>query len=164
MIATYLGMGVALLAASAWVFFGVAYFRPKARWSADDARNALYRDRLNEIETEMKSQVIETVDSAELREELGVALLADLEGRDDDGDEGSSRLLGLRLAFVVVAASVALYLHWGDPSAVSIRNVGSVVTNTNSTRGELDEAVKRLNVRVKNRPQDRTSWYYLALA
>ena len=73
MIATYLGMGVALLAASAWVFFGVAYFRPKERWSDDDARKALYRDRLNEIETEMKSRVIETVDSAELREELGVA-------------------------------------------------------------------------------------------
>jgi len=164
MIAIYLGMGVALLATSAWVFFGVAYFRPKARWSDDDARKALYRDRLNEIETEMKSRVIETVDSAELREELGAALLADLEGRDADGDEGSSRLIGLSLALVVVAASVALYLHWGDPSAVSIRNVGSLVTNTNSTRGELDEAVKRLDVRVKTRPQDRTSWYYLALA
>ena len=164
MIAIYLGMGVALLATSAWVFFGVAYFRPRARWLDDDARKALYRDRLNEIETEVKSQVIENVDSTELTEELGVALLDDLESQDDDGDDGSSRLVRLSLAFVVVAASVALYLHWGDPSAVSIRNVGSMVTNINSTSGELNEAVKRLNVRVKKRPQDRTSWYYLALA
>ena len=135
MIAIYLGMGVALLATSAWVFFGFAYFRPRARWLDDDARKALYRDRLNEIETEVKSQVIENVDSTELTEELGVALLEDLEGQDDDGDDGSSRLVRLSLAFVVVAASVALYLHWGDPSAVSIRNVGSMVTNINSTRG-----------------------------
>ncbi len=117
MIPTYFGMGVVLLATSAWVVVSVVYFRSKPRWTDDDARKALYRDRFSEIESETKSQLIEAVDRAELGEELGVALLADLEDEDVDRDEGSSMLVGASLAVVVVALSVALYIHWGDPTA-----------------------------------------------
>ena len=163
MIPTYFGMGVVLLATSAWVLVSVVYFRSKPRWTDDDARKALYRDRFSEIESETKSQLIEAVDRAELGEELGVALLADLEDEDVDRDEGSSMLVGASLAVVVVALSVALYIHWGDPTAESVRNIGSVVMGTRATPGQLDDVAKRLNVRIKSRPQDRASWYYLAL-
>ena len=84
MTATYLGMGVALLATFAWVGFGFARFRPTTRWLDDDARKALYQDRLNEIEFETKPDVNNVHDSAELQDELGVALLADLEGDNVD--------------------------------------------------------------------------------
>ena len=164
MIATYLGVAAALLATFVWVSIRTVYFRPKSRWSDDDARKSLYRDRLTEIESETKSQMFESADRAELTEELGVALLADLEDEDIHRDERTSVAVGVGLAVVVVASSLALYLHWGDPGATSIRNVGSVVMGADSIPGELDEVTKRLTVRVANRPEDRTSWYYLALA
>ncbi|MEE3279926.1 MAG: c-type cytochrome biogenesis protein CcmI, partial [Pseudomonadota bacterium] len=156
-------MGVILLAAFAWVFVSVVYFRSKPRWSDDDARKALYRDRFSEIESETKSRLIETVDRAELSDELGVALLADLEDENVDRDPGNSTLLGVSLAVAVVVSSVALYLNWGDPSAQSIRNIGSVVMSDNATPDQLDDVAKRLKLRLKSRPQDRASWYYLAL-
>ena len=164
MTATYLGMGVALLATFAWVGFGFARFRPTTRWSDDDARKALYQDRLNEIEVETKPDVDSPVDSAELQDELGVALLADLEGKNVDREETGSSLLGIGLAVGIVVSSLILYSHWGDPGAVSIRNVGSVVPGSNTTQRDLNEVTKRLNDRVESRPQDRTSRYYLALA
>jgi len=162
MIPTYFGMGVILFATSAWVFVSVVYFRSKPRWSDDDARKALYRDRFSEIESETKSQLIEAVDRAELSDELGVALLADLEDENVDRDPGNSTLLGVSLAVAVVVSSVALYLNWGDPSAQSVRNIGSVVMSDNATPDQLDDVAKRLNVRLRSRPQDRASWYYLA--
>ena len=164
MTATYLGMGVALLATFAWVGFGFARFRPTTRWLDDDARKALYQDRLNEIEFETKPDVNNVHDSAELQDELGVALLADLEGENVDREETSSSLLGISLAVGIVVSSLILYLHWGDPGAVSIRNVGSAVMGSHTTQRDLNEVTKRLNARVESRPQDRTSRYYLALA
>ena len=95
---------------------------------------------------------------------MGVALLADLEGENVDREETSSSLLGISLAVGIVVSSLILYLHWGDPGAVSIRNVGSAVMGSHTTQRDLNEVTKRLNARVESRPQDRTSRYYLALA
>ena len=134
----------------------------------------LYRQRLDELDDEARSGLLESGERQAMEAELGRALL------DEFGDEalGSDRRgsmeapvpaakespgwAWLAAGLAAPLAAIALYLGIGEPDASWLSNASKVMLlDPAQERIELDRWRARLGQRVQQRPGDAGSWFLL---
>ena len=165
----------ALLGLGGAAFAAAPFFR-SGRGGTERAATLreLYRQRLDELDDEAYSGLLESGERQAMEAELGRALLDEFGNEAPASDRRDSMevaalaakespgwaWLAAGLAAPVVA--VALYLSIGEPDASWLSNASKVmVLDPAQDRIELDRWRARLGHRVQQRPGDAGSWFLL---
>ena len=173
-------LGAALLGLAAAVFAAAPFFLGGHRGTERASTlRALYRQRLDELDDEARSGVLEAGERPAMEAELGRALLIDVDaeafgnpGRADRQPRGSTsaglrqRLVGNRALLLAglcaPLAALALYFGIGEPDAPMLAGAAQVMRlDPAEDRIELDRWRARLGERVRQRPDDAGSWFLL---
>lgn len=165
----------ALLGLAGAAFAAAPFFRSGRGGIERDAMlRELYRQRLDELDDEAHSGLLESGERQAMEAELGRALLDEFSNEAPASDRrGSMEVaapsakeslgwawLAAGLAAPVVA--VALYLSIGEPDASWLSNASKVMLlDPAQDRIELDRWRARLGQRVQQRPDDAGSWFLL---
>ena len=135
----------------------------------DLALRALYRQRLEELEEEAASGLIEASNRAEVEQELDRGLLDEFAGRSAAPEPGGSHAASgkrgptwLLLAVLIPLLTLALYLQVGEPDAEMLQGATAVLDlDPERDRLELDRWRVLLAERVERAPDDAQSRYLL---
>ena len=135
----------------------------------DLALRALYRQRLEELEEEAASGLIEASKRAEVEQELDRGLLDEFDGRsaapEPAGLPAAARRRGpawLLLAAAMPLLTLVLYLQVGEPDAELLQRAMAVLElDPERDRLELDRWRVLLAERVERAPDDAQSRYLL---
>ena len=163
---------VALMALIAVAFFAPALLGRRAGGDASerDRQNvAIARERLAELEEELRAGLIDQAGFEQARTELEQSLLIDLgDGQAGAVETGGGRrgLVALAaLAVVVPVATLSIYLSLGSPQLVDGRAAAPAVAAHGSGSGgampSLDEMVGGLRAKLEQNPEDSEGWYLL---
>ena len=137
--------------------------------SRDLALRALYRQRLEELEGETATGLVEASSRAEVKRELDRGLLDEFAGERAAPEPsvaratpGRSRPAWLLLAVVLPLLALVLYLQVGEPDAGLLRGAAAVLElDPERDRLELDRWRVLLAERVRRTPDDAQSRYLL---
>ncbi len=185
-------LGAALLGLAAAVFAAAPFFLGGHRGiERASTLRALYRQRLDELDDEARSGVLEAGERPAMEAELGRALLIDVDAEapasaaapssaEASGNPGradrqpcDSTSAGLRQRLVgnwalllaglcAPLAALALYFGIGEPDAPMLAGAAQVMRlDPAEDRIELDRWRARLGERVRQRPDDAGSWFLL---
>lgn len=142
--------------------------RRSAPWTDTDSENVrIARERLAELQTELRAGNLDQVDFERSRQELEMALAADLAGSDTPARAGSGRWLGAIVALAVPALAVYLYLSLGNLAAIDGGTVASMPQDHPQVQAQqqplpsVDEMIERLVTRLQQQPDDAEGWYML---
>ena len=145
---------------------------PLLRESAEQISDAhkrlrdLYRQQREELEREHQAQAISADDYAQAVEELERRMLADLDGATPApvaAPTGPWRrnIPAALLSLILPLGAFVLYLQVGDPRAAATVALGAPDTHAN-TGVDVDAMVRRLEERLKQKPDDLEGWIVLA--
>ena len=152
----------ALLGLAAAAFAAAPFFRAGRSGAARaETLRELYRQRLDELDDEARSGVLEAGQRQALETELGRTLLS------EHGDEAPAAKAPKGWAWLVAGiaaplAAIALYLSIGEPDAPMLVGAAQVLSlDPAEHRIELDRWRALLGQRVQQRPADAGSWFLL---
>ena len=143
--------------------FAAAPFFLGGRTGVDRAATlrALYRQRLDELDHEARSGLLEAGQRPAMEAELGRALLSEFDGESPLAKAPSS-WAWLVAGLVAPIAGIALYLSIGEPDAAMLEDASSVLgLDPAEDRIELDRWRALLGHRVRQRADDAGSWFLL---
>ena len=166
------------LAASILIIISlVVLARPLLRQTSlhQDDRNKqniqIARERLRELEQELKEKTISQAEYEQLREEVETGLVDDL-ASDPELSTGSGSSISRHYVWVLLITvpviSVTLYFVIGNPEMITvqpqIKTAGKVnphASNNNKAAGSMQEMVTRLAQRLESEPNNGEGWYML---
>jgi len=142
--------------------------RPRDGNAYGEARVALYRTQLRELDVDLRGGILTPDRHAEARDELGRRLLDDTALPDTPAHATRpSPLLAALLLAALPGAAIGLYLHLGNPLALwepgddshapAIADAGHDLT-----RARVEAMVNRLAQRLRRQPDDAEGWTMLA--
>ena len=143
--------------------FAAAPFFLGGRTGVDRAATlrALYRQRLEELDHEARSGLLEAGQRPAMEAELGRALLSEF-GGESPLAKTSSSWAWLVAGLVAPIAGIALYLSIGEPDAAMLEDASTVLgLDPAEDRIELDRWRALLGHRVRQRADDAGSWFLL---
>ncbi|MYF12213.1 MAG: c-type cytochrome biogenesis protein CcmI [Gammaproteobacteria bacterium] len=122
---------------------------------------ALYRQRLDELDDETRSGLLEASERQAMEAELGRALLSDFDD-EEPAAKNSRSWAWLVAGLAAPLAAVALYLSIGEPDAPMLSGASHVLRlDPAEDRIELDRWRALLGHRVQRREDDAGSWFLL---
>lgn len=132
---------------------------------------AVYRDRVAELDAETRVGQIDPDTRLAVEEELGAALLDDYHAAQgkvvpvDAGQRpGPAPLLAGLLALTLAGAALLVYLSAGEPTAPQVAGASAVLQlDPDAERDTLVGWRDRLEHRTAARPEDAQSWYLLGV-
>ena len=165
----------ALLGLAGAGFTALPFFRSgRGGVERDATLRELYRQRLDELDHETRSGVLEVGERPAMEAELGRALLdefgdeslaSDRRGSTEFATSAAKESQGwawLTAGFAAPLAAIALYFSLGEPDAVMLADASKVMhLNAAEDRIELDRWRALLGDRVQQRPGDAGSWFLL---
>ena len=136
---------------------------------------AVYRDQLAEIERDQARGVLNEAESAAARTEIERRLLATVQAQSKAGQsrpgpiDPSSHVhtsLAVMLAVLVPIGALGVYLLHGAPTLpdqpYSARGAERALARSTGGGGDLEQAVTKLRVKVKDEPGNGDAWFLLA--
>ena len=152
----------ALLGLAAAAFAAAPFFlRGRSGVERAATQRELYRQRLDELDDEARSGVLEAGERQAMETELGRALLSEVEADAPAAKAGRS-WAWLVAGLAAPLAAVALYLNLGEPDAPMLSDASDVLRlDPAEDRIELDRWRALLGNRVRQRPGDAGSWFLL---
>lgn len=136
-----------------------------------DVNIAVYRDQLNELETDRANGTLSTEQFESAKLELEARLADDALAPDDTPEPSrvGSRKLGYSLGVVLPAAALGLYFLLGNPgSLVAMANAPSGAAHSaeagDQASGEHDimKMIQQVEAKTKANPDDGEAWAMLA--
>ena len=122
---------------------------------------ALYRQRLDELDDETRSGLLEASERQAMEAELGRSLLSDFDD-EEPAAKNSRSWAWLVAGLAAPLAAVALYLSIGEPDAPMLSGASHVLRlDPAEDRIELDRWRALLGHRVQRREDDAGSWFLL---
>jgi cytochrome c-type biogenesis protein CcmH len=137
-------------------------FRRHSPASRDAYNLAVYRDQLAEIERDLARGVLAESEAEAARAEIARRILA-LKPADDETPAGANpRAVAIVVILLLPIAAWTLYWQLGSPSLpdqpFAARTTGIPPVAANPAHIDMDEAVARLGVHLKEHPEDLTGW------
>lgn len=131
-----------------------------------DINLAIYRDQMNELNTEFSQGRISEEQFLASKLEIETRAAEDaLSQEDASAVPQSSRRLGYGLAALIPVATVAMYMWLGEPNALMVSaNSHQTLFDAQPTEAEMLEAIGRMQERAKANPNDAELWETLANA
>jgi cytochrome c-type biogenesis protein CcmH len=165
---TFWGIAAAMLLVALVTVLPSLWRRPKVSGPArDEANVAIYKDRLAELQADVKHGILTQEQLAQVRAELQQHLLQDVSGdrtphKPPEITVSPGRWGALVVSFLVPLLAVGLYLQLGNPDALSVD-----VNLPNARPGgdeiaSIDELAARLARRLEKEDDDAEGWYVLA--
>ena len=155
LLAALLGLAAAAFAAAPFFLGGRSGIERAA------TLRALYRQRLDELDDETHSGLLEASERQAMEVELGRALLSEFEADAPAAKAGRS-WAWLVAGLAAPLAAIALYLSIGEPDAPMLSGASTVLRlDPAEDRIELDRWRAVLGNRVQQRPSDAGSWFLL---
>ena len=155
-------LGAALLGLAAAAFAAAPFFLG-GRGGIERAATlrALYRQRLDELDDEARTGVLEASERQAMETELGRALLSEFD--DEEPAAKASRGWAWLIAGIAAPlAAVVLYLSIGEPDAAMLSGASHVLRlDPAEDRIELDRWRALLGHRVQRQEDDAGSWFLL---
>jgi cytochrome c-type biogenesis protein CcmH len=168
-------MTLFVLLALALVLLGLAFvawplLRTRSLVSEDrDRQNiAIARERVADLEAELREGILGQDEFEQAKEEVESALLIDMDQRDDGegakaADPGTGTFVALALAVPVV--TVLLYLQLGEPKWIDREPMEAAPVagagHDEQTMPSVDEMIERLSRRLTENPQDAEGWFMM---
>lgn len=151
---------MALLSAAALLIFLWPWWRNSSDALQRRAANiAAYRSRLQELEQEVASGMLDAAAAQQLREEMGARLLKDTDGPDTPAAQSPGGSLWLAALLVPLLAGAWYYLagSWRTQNLIAL-----AATNPQAAQQLSVEAmVQRLAQRLQQNPEDAEGWAML---
>ncbi len=123
------------------------------------------RERLQEMEADLKAEKISQEEFDQAKVELEQALLLDLKEEDGPGEvtAGPGKLTLGVLAVVIPAAAILIYLTLGMPEMVenNAAKRASQSTNKQGALPSVEQMVVALKKRLQEKPDDAQGWFML---
>ena len=163
---------VAVMMAVALGFFAPALLRSSVGLDVRDRDRqnvVIARERLAELEAELKEGTLDQAGFEQAKGELEQALLIDLEDAPAEpagptGDKFGGKAAMVGLAVFVPVATLSIYLSLGSPELVN----GPVASSQVASHGtgsdqmpSLEQMVGALRTRLEQAPDDAEGWYLL---
>ncbi|MDH3581558.1 MAG: c-type cytochrome biogenesis protein CcmI [Hyphomicrobiales bacterium] len=151
----------------ATVLWPILFARREAPASAG-YDTAIYRDQLEEIDTDLSRGLIAEAEAEAARAEISRRLLAAAEtaartGASDDAGSGQKPAPMLTTAFAVLlipALSVALYLSLGSPG-LQDQPLAARLADPHGSQ-DIATLVKKVEARLRQNPEEATGWDVIA--
>lgn len=122
---------------------------------------AVYRDQMKEMETDRANGLITDEQFEAAKVELEARLAQDaVEVEDVQAVNKGGRMLGIALAILIPAFSIAIYWQIGMPQAVE----GASAATGQPTSRDIQAMLKSAEDKVKANPDDARTWVLLARA
>ena len=164
---------------------------PPGERSDRAAARSLYRQRMEELDDEARTGLLELGEREEMEAELGQTLLNEWDGEDsnrfdkaaasadagaslgrqathcarpstDAATGGAKGWSGLAAGITVALAAIGLYLHLGEPDAALLVQAPEVLNlDPAKDRAELERWRFLLSERVRARPDEAGAWFLL---
>lgn len=161
--AFWLLAAVLVLAVVAVLLWPLAAGRRRSTLTEDEFKVSVYKQRLGEIDEEVREGLVEAAQAVAAREEAEHHLLSEI-GADaaDDGGTGKiethfSKGFAVLIAVFVIAAAVPVYLLLGSPDQAG---TGGQLT-AEQHRQSIDAMVSSLEQRLEKDPGDINGWALL---
>ena len=173
----FIFLAFTLLAFVIWLIAPALYGRQITNFDNNQQLNInIARERLNELDTQLKSAEIDQSQYDLIKNEIESSLL-------DDTDENKNTQLNpelptqykrnvLILLTIIPFSAFGLYQYWGSPEAINTvnpTNPGHAAadatnphTDQNKHAGGLSDAIIKLEARLKQDPSNPDGWYMLA--
>ncbi len=123
------------------------------------------RERLQEMEADLRAEKISQEEFDQAKVELEQALLLDLKEEDGPGEvtAGPGKLTLGVLAVVIPAAAILIYLTLGMPEMVenNAAKQASQSTNRQGALPSVEQMVVALKKRLQEKPDDAQGWFML---
>ena len=153
--AALLGLAAAAFAAAPFFLGG------RGGVGRGDTLRELYRQRLDELDDEAHSGLLEAGERPAMEAELGRALLSEYDAEAPPA-KASRGWMWLAAGLAAPLTAIALYLSLGEPDAAMLADASKVMgLDPVADRIELDRWRARLGRRVQQRPEDAGSWFLL---
>ncbi|WP_456374760.1 c-type cytochrome biogenesis protein CcmI [Thiolapillus sp.] len=155
------GFGVAVLA------FVLLRKRPEITDNQREQNLLLAKEKLAELEREKASGNLDEESYAQSREELEIGLLEDTEGEDlvVSVRPASARLATVVVALLLPLLSIGLYMQLGSPQLLETSGTPGAANPHAANAGgktiSMEEALRRLEQKLEENPQDPEGWYML---
>lgn len=146
-----------------WLWRALNRSRPEEHSAYDTELIGIYRDRLEQLESQHAAGEVDRPDYEAARQELEDALAAELpQGGGDERPETESARPGRpwawTLAVAVPAVTVVLYLLLGEPGALS---PDTIQGHGSEQLPSMETMVARLEARLENDPDNVQGWTML---
>lgn len=163
--AVMLAIGLALILPT---LFG----RHRIAQSGEDSPNVrVARERLEELDADLRSGKLDQVEFEQAKRELEAGLIDDLtaeEAASAIAQHGGGRWMGSVLLLLVPVLSIGLYTYLGDyPALTNATNVPQAAAVPHAVEGEtgpqmsVEQMVKGLATRLQTNPDDANGWFML---
>ncbi len=173
----FIFLAFALLAFVIWLIAPVLFGRQIANFDSNEQLNInIARERLADLETQLSNAEIDQSQYDLIKNEIESSLL-------DDTDENKTTHLNpelpaqyKRIVFILLTiipfSAFGLYQYWGSPDAINMASTNrtdqasSDAANPHADQNKhaagLDEAIVKLEARLKQDPNNPDGWYMLA--
>ena len=162
--AFWLLAAVLILAVLAVLLWPLAAGRRKNTLTEDAFKVSVYKQRLNEIDVEVREGLVDADQAAAAREEAEHHLLEEIGadvaagGPADKPEQRFSKGLAMLLGAFLIAAAVPLYLLLGSPEQAA---TGADQLTAEQHRQSIDAMVNSLEQRLQRDPDDINGWALL---
>lgn len=150
-----------IMAAGAAILVMRPLLRGRAQIDAAERKQiniAVYRDQMQELETDRRNGLVDDEQYAGAKTELEVRLAEDALGADDaaSGASGRARWLAYGLAGALPVIAFGLYFVLGNPLAIRVAAEGG------EGPASIEAMVKTAEQKLKANPKDARGWFMLA--
>ncbi|HSD59556.1 MAG TPA: c-type cytochrome biogenesis protein CcmI [Burkholderiales bacterium] len=141
----------------------------KAKLARADITVSIYRDELAELEVDLQNGVIPRDQYQQARKELERRLLEDMSSEGGAPAKAlpprAARMAGIAMGVAVPLLAVGLYLHLGNPKAIT--EAGKAAVESPHAGGQMSPQqiqamVEALAARLEQNPKDPDGWAMLA--
>jgi cytochrome c-type biogenesis protein CcmH len=155
------------LTGAAVLFLVLPLLRPGGRAveSRREANVSVYRDQFRELERDLESGILTAEQYAQARAELEQRLLDDVEqfAQPKTRSRSSARPAALLIAVAVPVCAGLLYLHLGNPQALTAPKRAAVDASS-ITPDQFRDMTEKLAARMQSKPDDPVGWMMLGRA
>ncbi len=156
----------ALILALSLVFFWWPLKTGRGERIEDVDRNKLnvqiFKDRVGELEEELKQGNLSQENFEELKAELEKNLLEEVEETGTQGHRANTRGLSIVLSIAVPALALVLYLQWGASDRLAMPPQQQAAhPNSQHSAGGMEEQIAALKARLEQNPNNSQGWFTL---
>ncbi|WP_417513890.1 c-type cytochrome biogenesis protein CcmI [Marinobacter sp.] len=159
---------VLIIFALAFVLYPVMFHRRDARQQTDLRNQNLmaYRSRMEELEKEHQSGIVDKETYGQLRDELAGAMLDDVPENEAPAKSVPGRKAAMAVALfsilLIPAATVLLYEEWGAMDRVEAFVAMQELGNSDDARAaQMNELTQQLRARLEASPDNPDGWAML---
>ena len=167
-----------LLLILAFAFIAVPVLRQRVialndRQQRAAANLAIYQERLEELHTDLRENLIDEAQFSALKAELSRSLLTDVEDQDLSLEEASSdtgqrkifssaRLLPIVSAVVLLGISFVLYGMWGAQNNLKLAGIVDRTAETRDNPQAIADLIYEIGDVLENDRENPWAWYLMA--